>query len=698
MKAFKNISLGRNLKKYTHDMSFDNNTTMPFGVVQPLMSQFMMSNSDIDVNYRQLVRLAPLYSPTFGRMHIQNEFVFVPSVEVCPFYECVASHFPYSSGSTSWYPSSVFTIDNQMLTYILLSRYASYCVYVDSQEDDATYGGVDYVLATDSTFHTQSAQQSYLLAAMGYDSSSLSLPTEFDFSGNLNNDITFESADYIINVTYDGNEVAVLYRLTAAGRRLRTNLKGLGYSIDISDGDTLSFLPILAYYKAYFDLYEPKRVQQWTDTDAYRLISLMTDNQYVNLYIDSFDQGNRDTDVNSTMATYLLLILDKLANTWYSDSVDFMSANTSKPMPNNGNASKSYSIGASNGTGTVLYSTTSTPFPAVSSVNSVILQGIMRVSRMVAKDSIIGGKLYDWLKVHYGADVANSMFKVSSHIGSSRMDVQVDDIFSTADTASSSGSGEYLGSYAGKGIGFNKNSFKYHTDVDGFIFVLSSLVPDARYFQGNDNWLYCINRSTIPLPEYDALGYELTPMTSVCDNNSISYGSESSQTGNSFGYVPRYSSLKRRKDVINGDMSRRGSIDSYSPYYLDKILNKNICIVNGINYADDDESVKSYAVDFTGGSIPTASDIWRFPCRYAFLGAYDRIFYNQNTGSIYKGSGLNYNSTSSDSSQDIINPVDDNFVCQTVFDVKMRNVLLPISMSYDTYDEKDVDSIDVKQF
>ena len=34
-----NISLGRSTKRYTHDMSCDNNTTMSFGFFQPLYTQ-----------------------------------------------------------------------------------------------------------------------------------------------------------------------------------------------------------------------------------------------------------------------------------------------------------------------------------------------------------------------------------------------------------------------------------------------------------------------------------------------------------------------------------------------------------------------------------------------------------------------------------------------------------------------------------
>ena len=59
--SISNIKLGTPAsKKYSRNMNFDNNTTMPFGFVQPLMSQRLEANSDISLNLKQVVRLAPM--------------------------------------------------------------------------------------------------------------------------------------------------------------------------------------------------------------------------------------------------------------------------------------------------------------------------------------------------------------------------------------------------------------------------------------------------------------------------------------------------------------------------------------------------------------------------------------------------------------------------------------------------------------
>ena len=92
--SFKNIVLGVQRKKYTHNLSFDNNTTMDFGVLQPLLSQYMEPKSNIKVSAKQLVRLAPMPTPSFARMFLRNYATFVKMTDVVPYHECLLSKIP----------------------------------------------------------------------------------------------------------------------------------------------------------------------------------------------------------------------------------------------------------------------------------------------------------------------------------------------------------------------------------------------------------------------------------------------------------------------------------------------------------------------------------------------------------------------------------------------------------------------------
>lgn len=118
--SFKNIILGTQRKSYTHDLSFDNNTTMDFGVLQPLLSQFMLPKSSIKVSSRQLVRLAPMPTPSFARMYLANYASFVKMTDVVPYYESLLSKIPFTGPSSTFQPVSMPYITNQSLLYFLL--------------------------------------------------------------------------------------------------------------------------------------------------------------------------------------------------------------------------------------------------------------------------------------------------------------------------------------------------------------------------------------------------------------------------------------------------------------------------------------------------------------------------------------------------------------------------------------------------
>ena len=113
-----NIKLGFSKSKYSHNLSRDCNTTFPFGIVQPLFTQYMLPNSDIKVNAKQLVRLAPMPVPSFARVSLRTVTRFVPEIDVVPYADAFYAKMPYR-GTV---PSSLPSIDNPTLVYYLLQH------------------------------------------------------------------------------------------------------------------------------------------------------------------------------------------------------------------------------------------------------------------------------------------------------------------------------------------------------------------------------------------------------------------------------------------------------------------------------------------------------------------------------------------------------------------------------------------------
>lgn len=660
--SISNIQLGSPAsKKYSRNMNFDNNSTMPFGFVQPLMSQRLEANSDISLNLKQVVRLAPMPLPTFGRMKMVNKAVYVPISDVLPYYESLLKGQQYKANisGSSYVPKTIPFTDNSSLQYYLLS-WSFVSIYERISTNPDTYELIDPV-AKKYDWKTD-----FMNKVFG---KKVSQVPQSLILKSKENYVSFDGADYIVSL--DDYHFAC-FRYSQPMRNLRSVFIGLGYGLDITNSRSVSILPLLCFYKAYFDTYAPKRQQAWTDTHCFAFIQHIEDNYKVDF-----------TGKGPNFEPFYSLLTD-IRDCYFVSPDDFVSVHRAQPV-----------IDAAEKTVNVIDSTTTphyTSIPAATpgQLDNTILAAIKRLSRYVNKDSVIGTKMTDWLRIHYGADVANSLYKDVYQVGTFTFPLNVKDIFATADTAvtvgANKGDGEFLGAYAGLGLGDGQSHFKFHSPHAGYFFILSSIVPVSGYNQGDQADLYLLDNDTIPNPDFDALGYELSPMSMFVDHNSISIPGETPKpfANEAFGYVPRYSSLKVRRNIANGDISRRGTIASLSPYHLDRNITTSVVTALKKDVTDKVQ----YNVSKTTHLPPAASEQWRYLCKYPFLGNFNRIFHNSGNAPQpeYIGSHQDFFSA----------PVDDNFIVQSLFEVTVTDFLKPLSESWDTIDENDTATKDVQ--
>lgn len=673
------ISLGFSNKKYSHDKSRDCNTTFPFGVVQPILSEYLLPDSDIKVHAKQLVRLSPLVVPSFARVSLNTVTRFVPECEVVPYSDAFYSKSPFH-GSI---PDSLPFINNPTLLAYLFSI-SSFCVYkLDPSSHLATklssWSEVEKVLPAFYTLFyagvSSTSNFPFTLAQNHYITTTSSLT-------NANKGIipvpTIDGADYVVVV----GQNYFCFNFGTAAKNFRNVCKGLGYSLDFDDFTNVRFSPLLSFYKAYYDTYGIKRFKNFTQTPCYSLISQYIDAKVRSSFILApLPAVNPDSSVYTVLKSFF----DDLSNCYYSNDGDFVSIHRDKLQNTSSVSSVSYlngvgsssSISNSNSNSyndVILDSTTN-----ASNLSLVGINLLQRLSRFVNKNSILGQRISDYMRLHYGASEVSSLFKDSNFVDSSVLDCQINDVLSTSDTYDkSSNKGEILGAFAGKGIGFGDLSFKYHSSQHGYLITLASIVPKSGYFQGNNFDLFALNWEQQPSPDFDAVGMEATSRSAIIDHNSLSNRpvlNSDDLTDKTFGFVPRFSGFKFAKNIVNGDMSRRGSIDYFSPYYLDHIISSNriMSLVEG-------GSIKYY---FQSSKVPSSSYDWRFVCKYPWLGNFLRIFADE-TGLLDKGSitNLPYSSYLAD-----LYCIDDSFMAQIAFDVKVRNFLKPLSLSYDTFEE-----------
>lgn len=644
-----NISLGFSNKKYTHDMSRDCNTTFSFGAIQPIFSQFMLPDSDISVSAQQLVRLSPLIAPSFARVSLKTVTRFVPEHDVVPFADAFYSKTVYGSSIPSSLP---YTTNCVLLCYIL---HFSNC----------TCYPVDSLVPVDSSKAFTAFQELCSLGGIG-----LTLPNYLtSFDGSLRPLPTPEGADFVYKTKT--SNLVLCFNFGARAKRLRSIFLGLGYSLEYTDTTPVRFSPLLAFYKAYFDSFGVQRFKNFTQTSCFKFIKSIQD------------------DIKVDFTKNLIDFLSELSDCFYLSPQDFLSIHRSSIQLNDKKStSVSIPVNSSGGLSTISsvsgvdprLNTTDSGAPNLNKFfNLPMLQVLQRLSRFTNKNSILGQRLSSFMKLHFGATNISSVFQDSNFVDSSSLPCQINDVFSTTDNFDGGDSGEVLGGYAGKGLGEGSLSFKFHAPCHGYLITLAAIVPVSGYFQGSSTDLFALDWEHQPSVEFDAVGMEATPRSAfishndICDASNISVLSD--LPNKSFGFVPRFSGFKFAKNIVNGDMSRRGSIDSLSPYYLDRIF--GCCELAPRNSS-------SSPLVFKFSALPSASEDYRYISKYPWLGNYNRIFVNETLNASY-----GTNTATSSSSKDLVDLycVDDPFLSQSVFTVKVRNFLKPMSLSYDTFEE-----------
>lgn len=683
------FNIGVNRKKYTHDKSFHVDTTADFGSFQPILCDYLSVGDTANMrSFRQLVRNAVMPSPTFGDIKCLNKFSFVPVSDVFPAFEAMLSRQSIKTSQREYVPLSVPTISSTDLVAFLMRKEFAVCtVYDVSSSNNGTPGKPSHFFPNVKNLLTPSKDGNILalyksiveitLGKGGFSSYSL-LSSKFHVDDFVADSLSPDSCDFRFCNFDDGHAAAgskfLGVRLNSLGRRLYNVFRGLGFSLDPLNNNKVSFLPVLAFYKAWFDNFFPTREVNFQSTSCYKLISFF------------YDYGVSGA-LHSLCFDFLISFFrDELAYCFYTYPDDFVSAHLDKPLSNvlSGSELSSTDIVPLSTSSGKLFNGVSI---SASTFDYAGLQMLVRASKFLSKNSLIGARIHEYIRTHYGQDVYNSVFAVTHDVASLVTDIRLDDIYSTSDTLSSS-SGQPLGSRAGIGSGFSDDSFSFKASTFGFLIGMTAVYPDSYFCQGDDCQLYMTSRFSFPSVDFDALGYELTPLACIYDNHGRVYGYSDKRRvlgdGESFGFIPRYSGLKQKRNLLNGDMARLSTADSFRGYYLDRLIFEQTDSFSPERDISGGGRVL-YDMHFKKGDIPLAGVAWKNLLRYPQLGYFDRIFLNASNsirGESFKN--LPFGGFYVDAAE----PHDNNFTIQCNCSYFVTNSLKPLSNSFDTFDDE----------
>ena len=384
----------------------------------------------------------------------------------------------------------------------------------------------------------------------------------------------FDNADYYIEIPVDGLS---LYRgdgdqvysvatapfhvylgihLTQAGKRLFKVLNTL-FGGNFRYSYELELPKIYAYYKAYFDIFNPGRNIQWKDTNCYRLIHSFYDSpvfcqKFASEYFFAGGQLVEGSVIDADFCKSVSDFYVDIAQCFYTEKIDPITVATESPVLNTG-PDGSYSNGGSNTLDSMsLYTnlgandqTIDDGYGSNSDLDGALnIRFLQSLYNWVNKNSVIGQRVAQYMAEHFGVNVPRTSF-----IDKDSFDIDIFDSVATVNNEETS-----LGEYAGLGKGrATGQTHKFDAPEHGYIFQMSIIVPVGGYVQTSP--VNKIRRFDWYQPQFDSVGMEPMGMSEVFDrcswlNKSVNYNP-------TFGFRPRYFSQKYKNNLANGGFAFR---------------------------------------------------------------------------------------------------------------------------------------------
>lgn len=730
----------------THNVS----TTAAFGECQPAQVRLMVPNSKGVCNLESLVRLAPMVAPTYGDVKLKCWHHFVGMSELLRNFSSFLVEQPHgtANGIKKMTDLPKMRLSHLSVMALVGCHFTAYIYDANNSDNVAipdyqgsrksawrlvkagSTGGLFVSKAlSDQNFISNIAIEDarfpgYVGTMISPSMFSTHLPTNiipvnnildtlgnvpcildaFDSVQNVDGSerylaVPLNSADHVFirKLTVNGNDtyVAFAVRFSAFGKRLRKILLACGYQLNFESGAYVNLMPLMAYFKAYYDTFGLCLYENYESTNA-------------NVLLKKFDAGSSTFDWGNT--EFCRFVTD-LGNTYVTDAQDFISAHQRTDAvstgsvgfinnivldPNYNGQTPVQNLDQSQGTeyesNDVKYVTNHVFIDKVNHTE-VTAELLKKLYKWTNRNTIAGRRIAELLRAAgYGKYVDEQK---SNFIGYTEVRVNVTDINATADSFNTAdGVGSTLGETTGKGIGYDekaaKKSFSFENDEFGYWVSILAIVPDSGYCQGVDPLVYDTDRYDMYNADFDALGMELSRKSAVV--GSVDWQNDSVDSANrfdeSFGLVPRYTRYKVAHNIANGDFSLRGTRAGYLPYILDKFID-----VGDRNVFEDEQDaaqnerlfIAAKQVDYE--SLPIAGNAWRYNSRYSWLNNFNRIFTSFMTDyGVYNNA---YGIMASPEHYEYCYNAYDNFILLNTLYLTLYSPMLAIEDSYGTTDEND---------
>ena len=325
-------------------------------------------------------------------------------------------------------------------------------------------------------------------------------------SQTFENAVTASSQQFTFTTSADGFDVRnftnllICVKLTEQGRELKKILDVLGCSPSPSQVNVpFNLLPLISFYKAWFDIFNPQRNISWRGTFVYRLVDWMQEYNLIPSEWTAFGNVQQKYSTFKEFVNLLSWLFTHCSESYPSVDSDYFSASISQfdsSSATEGNNPNYKNIAFDEGTinagstqGSSYIGTPSTSsgggrtgdapiisFSGNSDKNSLtwnavrLLRGL---TKYINANSVLGQSVSRFISAHFGGIAGEDL--TSTFAGSKVIDVKLGDVIQTATTSEAK-----AGEFAGVGYGAGDFKISYKTKEAGYFFVLDSIIPQAN--------------------------------------------------------------------------------------------------------------------------------------------------------------------------------------------------------------------------
>lgn len=154
----------------------------------------------------------------------------------------------------------------------------------------------------------------------------------------------------------------------------------------------------------------------------------------------------------------------------------------------------------------------------------------------------------DQIKAHFGINTPASMSHMAQYIGGIARNLDISEVVNNNLYEDGSEAVIY-----GKGVGTGSGKMRYHTGSQYCIIMcIYHAMPLLDYaISGQDPQLLCTSVEDLPIPEFDNIGMEAVPATTLFN----SYNFDGTAVNDFLGYNPRYWAWKSKIDRVHGSFT-----------------------------------------------------------------------------------------------------------------------------------------------